>query len=85
MTNGFSSIFMVASVSAAPVLRKTGRDDPGISGSGFQKKSGAGLFSNILKETMDQYTEDAVDCRTTTYGRDRKMQTFLYQTREYHY
>lgn len=85
MTNGFSSIFMVASVTAVPGMRKTGRDEKQSFGSNSKKDSASRLFASILKETAQETADDAMDCRTTTYGRDSKMQEYLHQKREYRY
>lgn len=85
MTNGFSSIFMVASVTAAPGMRKTGRDEKQSSGSGSKKDSAGKLFASILKETAQKTADDAMDCHTTTYGPDSKVQEYLHQKREYRY
>lgn len=84
MMNGFSSIFMVASVSAVPLPRRTGRDEQGAF-YGSAKQNGKSLFAGILADTMDRQVEEKADCSTTTYGRDRQLQTFLHRTREYHY
>lgn len=85
MVNGFSGIFMVASVSAIPSIRKTDRDARQSPGPKPKKDSASSLFARILKETAQETAEDAMDCRTTTYGRDSKMQEYLHRKREYHY
>lgn len=85
MVNGFSGIFMVASISAVPGIRKTDRDARQSLGPKSKKDSAGSLFARILKETTQETTDDAMDCRTTTYGRDSKMQEYLHKKREYHY
>lgn len=85
MVNGFSGIFMVASVSAVPGIQKTDRNARQSSGPKPKKDSAGSLFARILKETAQETAEDAMDCRTTTYGRDSKMQEYLHRKREYHY
>ena len=85
MVNGFSSIFMVASVTAVPGVRNTGRDEKQSSGSDSKKNSASRLFARILREAAQETTDDALDCHTTTYGRDSKMQDYLHKKREYHY
>lgn len=85
MVNGFSGIFMVASVSAIPGIRKTDQDARQSSDYKSRKNSAGSLFAKILKETAQETADDAMDCCTTTYGRDSKMQEYLHQKREYHY
>lgn len=85
MVNGFSGIFMVASVAAVTGVSKTRRDERREPSSELKKKNAEKLFSSILEERTQENKADVVDCRTTTYGRDSKMQSFLYQTKEYRY
>lgn len=83
MVNGFSGIFMVTSVAAVSGVYKTGRDERRDAHSGSKKKEK--LFASILEESAKENRAEAVDCKTTTYGRDSRMQNYLYQTREYRY
>lgn len=76
---------MVASVAAVSGVYKTGRDERRDAHSGSKKKSAEKLFASILEDSAKENGANAVDCRTTTYGRDSRMQNFLYQTREYRY
>ncbi len=50
-----------------------------------KKKDGRKTFSQLLQEAASGVAENNLECCTTTYGRDSRMQSFLYQTREYHY
>ncbi len=85
MVNGFSGIFMVASVTAVTGVSKTRRDERRETSSDLKKKGADNLFASILEESTQESKADVVDCRTTTYGRDSKMQNYLYQTKEYRY
>lgn len=85
MANGLSGIFMVASVAAVSGVSKTKRDERRDAHSDLKKKSAEKLFASILEGSVKEKRADAVDCQTTTYGRDSRMQNFLYQTREYRY
>lgn len=85
MVNGFSGIFMVASVAAVSSVYKTGRDERRDAHSDPKKKNTERLFASILEDSAKENRADAVDCRTTTYGRDSRLQNYLHQTREYRY
>lgn len=76
---------MVASVAAVSGVSKTRRDERRDANSDLKKKNAERLFASILEDSVKENRADVVDCRTTTYGRDSKMQNFLYQTREYRY
>ncbi len=76
---------MVTSVMAVSGVGRTRKDKQHLPYSGISKKNEKGLFSKILRETVTELADDVRDCCTTTYGPDSKMQTFLYQAREYHY
>lgn len=84
MVNGFSGIFMVASVAAVSGVSKTRSDERRDAYSDSKKRNAEKLFASILEDSAKEKVND-VDCRTTTYGRDSMMQNFLYQTREYRY
>lgn len=76
---------MVASVTAVSGVSKTRRDERRDAHSDSKKKNAEGLFASILEDSAKESRADAVECRTTTYGRDSRVQNFLYQTREYRY
>lgn len=76
---------MVTSVAAVSGVYKTRRDERRDAHSDSKKKNADRLFASILDDSAKENRADAVDCRTTTYGRDSRMQNFLYQTREYRY
>lgn len=76
---------MVASVTAVTGVSKTRRDERREPSPELKKKNAEKLFASILEESTQEKGADEVDCRTTTYGRDSRMQSFLYQTKEYRY
>lgn len=75
---------MVQSVVSAPKSKKTKREHnrSPYSQSGKQSDN---LFHQILDNAIEEQEEAPVICHTTTYGQDSRMQTFHYQSREYHY
>ncbi|MGN0401895.1 MAG: hypothetical protein ACI4HQ_06490 [Acetatifactor sp.] len=83
MKNGFSSIFMVSSVTAVPPTDREKRDHG--SSRNSKKDFGEGLFAQILRDTAKKTESKNLDCHTTTYGRDSKMRSFIYEGREYRY
>lgn len=85
MVNGFSGIFMVASVAAVSGVPRAKYDQRRGAHSDSKKKDAEKLFASILEGSVKESRARAVDCRTVTYGRDSKVQDFLYQTREYRY
>lgn len=82
--NGFTSIFMVHSVSAVETAKKASRDSDGSSGGYTGSDKSTHSFSKILEAEINEKQAPA-ECRTVTYGNDLKLRTFLYQTREYQY
>lgn len=84
--NGVTGIFMVSSVMAVPMVGKTKRDPARTYGHVSKDSSSAGSFVRVFDQAMEEQIESApTECHTVTYGRDSKIQHFLYQTREYHY
>lgn len=73
---------MVNSVLAVPKYNKLKREN-GKSSHGFQQKKENALFAQLLEEAQDSHESASHDC-TTTYGRDCRLQTFHYPTKEYH-
>lgn len=82
--NGVSGIFMVASVAAVSGVPRTRRDERRGTDSHSKGKNAEKLFASILSDSAKEKA-DTVDCCTTTYGRDSKVQNYLYQTKEYRY
>ncbi|MCM1193750.1 MAG: hypothetical protein NC123_17975 [Butyrivibrio sp.] len=76
---------MVASVAAVSGVSKTRRDERRDVYSDSKKKNAEKLFASILEDSAKENKANVVDCQTTTYGRDSRVQNFLYQTREYRY
>lgn len=85
MVNGFSGIFLVASVEAVSALRQTRRDTRRDFQQERRGKNAEGFFAGILQDRAEGQGENTVACRTSAYGRNGRMQNFQYQTREYHY
>jgi len=75
---------MVQSVIGAPKLKKTKseRNKSSYSHSGEKKEHS---FNQILNDAIEEQEAAPVICHNTTYGQDSRLQTFHYQSREYHY
>ncbi|MCM1326507.1 MAG: hypothetical protein NC094_04645 [Bacteroidales bacterium] len=73
---------MVNSVLAVPKCSRLKREDRKSSHE-FQKKKDNALFAQILEETQASHESASQDCTITTYGRDCRLQTFHYHTKEY--
>ena len=82
-----TSIFMVHSVLAVSetgrVTRDLGREERNFSKTNHTNNTLS--FSDILQKEVEEQRTDSIDCRTTTYGMDRRLHHFQYQAREYHY
>ena len=81
-----TSIFMVHSVVAINGVRKVTRDlykDENSSQKSETEKSRT--FSDILQQEVDVRRKDSLDCRTVTYGMDKRLHSFEYLAREYRY
>lgn len=76
---------MVHSVAAVPKARRIKRDHQNAfySDSGSQDSNGS--FAKVLENAKKETLNASMDCHTTTYGRDSRIQTFFYQPREYHF
>lgn len=83
--NGLSSISMVTSVMAVSGPIKVRRDQQNNSNSNTGQGKSDKLFAQILKDAVMESQSTPLSCQTITYGRDSRMQTFLHQSREYHY
>ena len=81
-----TSIFIVHSVLAVSETRKVTREHDG-----QQQSSSHGCtqsnnsFSQILQQEVEERRMDSINCRTVTYGTDRRLHHFDYRAREYHY
>ena len=84
VANGITSIFMVQSVMATPKLKKTKQEYSKSSYSHSDSKPEQS-FNRILDQAIEEQDAAPVICHTSTYGQDCRMQTFHYQSREYHY
>ena len=82
-----TSIFIVHSVLAVAetgrVTRDLVREERNFSKQGNSDNTLS--FSDILQREVEEQRTDSIDCRTTTYGMDRRLHHFQYQAREYHY
>ncbi len=83
--NGISSIFMVTSVLAVPRIDKVKRDRQSPSQFHSREKDSNELFAQFLDNAVKESEPASMECLNTVYGRDSKMQTFRYQSREYHF
>lgn len=79
-----TSIFMVHSVLATGKMRYVGygraEED-----SGYANEKKDLSFSRILQKELEERRTDSLNCRTVTYGMDRRLHSFDYRAREYHY
>ena len=69
---------MVHSVSAISTMKKIDRDT-GHSNNVPSEHT----FTRILKNEIEEQKKAAKECRTTTYGSDMRLHTFLYRPNEY--
>ncbi|MDE5909519.1 MAG: hypothetical protein K2H52_12365 [Lachnospiraceae bacterium] len=76
---------MVHSVAAIPKTGKIKRDQPKAFDSESGNQSSNGSFAKVLENAKRETQNASMDCHTTTYGRDSRIQTFFYQPREYHF
>lgn len=76
---------MVTSVEAVSGVSMMKRDRRRDARSDSEQNGAEGLFAKILEENTRETKNTVVNCHTTTYGSDSKMQNFNYQTREYRY
>ncbi len=77
---------MVHSVAAINGVRKVTRDlyrDENSSQKSEMEENKS--FSDILQQEVDERRTDSLNCRTVTYGMDRKLHSFEYLAREYRY
>ncbi len=75
---------MVHSVVAVPSIGKIKRERRSPVYTGTMENSSNGTFAQVLERAKEETKESPMNCITTTYGRDSRMRTFLYQPREYH-
>lgn len=75
---------MVHSVDAVPKAGRIKRDQQKSFYSDSGSHSSNGSFAKVLENAKKETQNASMDCHTTTYGRDSRIQTFFYQPREYH-
>lgn len=76
---------MVQSVAAVSGVGRIRREHRNTSYSGMKEKEANDNFAQVLEEAKKETRNTSMNCHTTTYGRDCKMRTFLYQPGEYRY
>ncbi len=82
--NGLTGIFMVTSVMAVPRPGKLKKDNRSNSHSNSNREETNALFAQALQDASQEMPAVPRECYTTVYGRDSRMQTFQYCSREYH-
>lgn len=83
--NGVNAVFMVESVMAVVKPGKIRRERNSSSGSGNKRDGENALFSEIMNSAVQAQTEAPTQYTATVYGRDMKLSSMQYKTREYHY
>ncbi len=84
--NGVTGIFMVSSVMAVPMVGKIKKEPARAFGYVSRDASSSGTFAQAFDQAVEEQAASApTECHTVTYGRDSRLQHFMYQTREYHY
>ena len=76
---------MVHSVAAVPMTGRVRRDPQRSCYPESGSQSSKGSFAQVLENVTKEVRDDSIDCRTTTYGRDSRIETFYYQSRAYHF
>lgn len=76
---------MVHTIPVVTSGAKINRDSRQSSGNGYNGNQSNHLFAQILESAVDEQTKAPAHCHTVTYGNDRRLHTFLYQSREYQY
>ena len=75
---------MVYSVSAVSTTGKITRDqERGRNASSREEKAEKQIFSEILKQEVEEKRKESVNCQTLTYGKDSRLHRFEYRAREY--
>lgn len=87
--NGISAVFMVESVMAVTAPGKVRREAKDSRRYGQRSKNDNSLFAEILgtatKVVAETYADAPTEYKSTVYGRDMRLSSKQYQTREYHY
>ena len=74
---------MVNSVLAVSETGTQRRDEGKASYSGYGEEGFQRSFSQMLEQAVNETKKASIECHTTTYGPDRRLMMFHYQTREY--
>ena len=81
-----TSIFIVHSVLAVSETRKVTREHNQQEQASSHGNAQSNVsFSQILQKEVEEQRTDSINCRTVTYGMDRRLHHFDYRAREYHY
>ena len=83
--NGISQVFMVESVMAVIKYDKLRRERKNSDGYVQKDREKSADFSEILNSKVQSTGEAAIEYAATVYGRDMKLSSMQYRTREYHY
>lgn len=83
--NGINAVFMVESVMAVVKPGKVRRERNNSSGFGQKRNGENALFSEIMKSAAEAQAEAPAQYSANLYGRDMKLSSTQYKTREYHY
>ena len=82
-----NSIFMVHSVISVSTVGKVTRDH-GREGNSFSNKENADSerpFAQIFEAEVGNRRRESLNCHNVLYGSDRRLHSFDYMAREYHY
>lgn len=79
-----SSVFMVHSISAVSTAGRVAYDqERGRDSSDREQQAGPHSFAKILQQEVEEQKTDSVHYKTVTYGRDLRLHSFEYLTRDY--
>ena len=76
---------MVNSVVAVPKVDSVRRDQYNSSYSESKDQASNGTFAKVLEDVRKDKQNTPMDCHTISYGKDSKLQSFVYQPRDYHF
>lgn len=76
---------MVNSVVAVPKTASVRRDRYNSSYSEAKAQTSNNSFAKVLEEAKKEENNIPMSCHTVSYGRDSRIQSFDYQTREYRF
>lgn len=83
--NGMNAVFMVESVMAVAKPGKIRRERNHSRGFGNKRDGENALFSELMNSAIKAQAEAPTQYTATVYGRDMKLSSTQYKTREYNY